>query len=268
MTEGIVGVVITVSVAISVYVAGEVISSRRQRVERRRVVLETWLEAIAAWHYEAKKLKGVPANTDLDRISEDSIQLSFHSNDRWVAGWLSLHLDALKRGAEHHPQGTMDQLDYTVSYIGRWLIAWHKGTVRSSDFAPQTMLGTAGWGGAAGESEKYSQAVERGFQKYVEVFRMRLRDQLVLVLLCSGEYGDEMVRALSPRQFALWELTPPRRLQLLREGFFGRLLAPGLMSSKSHLVERYLKLWETVRQNLIRWLHSSKDVWPPGSYDG
>jgi hypothetical protein len=260
--------VITVSVAIIVYIAGEVISSRRERVERRRVVLETWLEAIAAWHYEAQQMTGVPTNTTLDRISKDSLELSFHSNDRWVAAWLSLHIDALKQGAESLPQGSMGQLNYTVSYIGRWLIAWHKGAVRSSDFAPQTMLRTAGWGGQAGEHEKYAQAVERGFQKYVEVFRMRLRDQLVLVHLCAGESGDEMIRALSPRQLALWELMPPRRYQVLREGFMGRLLSSRLGGTKSPGVVRSFKLWETARQGLIRLLHSSHDVWPPGSYDG
>lgn len=140
---GVGAAVVTVVGAISVFIGGEYLRVRRDRLERRRAVLESWLRALAEWVADFQTTGKAPDRSFVGIVNADVLALSLSSRDAIVAYWMDEMIVELRATATQETgldddsqahAARVSQASFVVSGIGSSLAAWHSGVLKPQHF--------------------------------------------------------------------------------------------------------------------------------------
>jgi hypothetical protein len=271
---GVWAAVLALAGAIAVFVAGEYVRARRDRLERRRAVLESWLRAVAEWVTEFRRSGSDSDEALADVVNADVLVLSLSRRDSIVAYWMHEMLLELRDSvnletglpAEMVHQAKLSRATAVSSEIGGALTGWHAGRTAASDFWVPYKIRNYTRGN---ELNMYDFAEGLHLRPFLSPFRYRIRDRVAMLILT----------ATKDTWWLFWPTFGPiardiATLMQMRFPSAGWMRVLDTRRPTWHLkMEDDSRRW--VRESLskpggalVSWIWRENQIWPPGANAG
>ena len=253
MDVGLWAAILTIVAAILTFVVGELLKARAERRERRRHVIEAWLN-------EAAEIADDPAvGIGNQYIRAHVLSVSVSPRQAMVAHWVYEVMARLAK-PDQYGEGQL-----WLAHLGQALVRWHNGKLRPTDFWMSYKL--LGLSRARGVSE-HQLADEHNMQPLLTPFRYRLRDRVVMILGAGVDVDDEwwlFFPGLTRAERGVADLLRFNHIRRLTNSRW----APRWLSRYADWNDRVrLRVWGGAARRFRGWVWRLDQIWPSGASAG
>lgn len=250
---GLWAAILTIVAAILTFVVGELLKARAERRERRRQVIEAWLN-------EAAAIADSPSlGAGNQYVRAQLLAVSVSPSQEVVAYWVE---EIMAKLSEPEPDGDRR---LWLAHLGDALVRWHNGKLRPMDFWVSYKLLSVARNNAVGS---HHFAVEHRMVPLITPFRNRLRDRAVMILTVGVDTDNEWWLFLHGLTRTERQVADLLRFMHIRHASYFHNLPRWLHSYVDWSEQIRLRVWGRAVRRFRDWAWRMEQVWPSGANAG
>ncbi|MFE4229435.1 hypothetical protein ACFRJ8_16305 [Arthrobacter sp. NPDC056886] len=190
-------------VSVLVFCLGQLLTRNAARKERHRQAMEDWLRTLSKWVDDFGTPPLLPRYAYYELTSRQVLELSLARKNRYLAWWMHEMAVAImlrRKAASHSWESSATcrtDVDRILTDTGEYLLAWHHGKLKSSDFHISYQLHSQA---RRAKVDTHAFAESRKLGDFVNPVRMNARRSWALQkLVLDPETGGQIFDTL--RQF-------------------------------------------------------------------